>query len=80
MVDEATSALDAETSYLIMSSILKLDDITRIFITHDLDKEMMKKFDEIIVLKEGRIIEKGKYDELISNKDYFYSLLNVGVL
>ena len=80
MVDEATSALDAETSYLIMNSILKLDDITRIFITHDLDKEMMKKFDEIIVLKEGRIIEKGKYDELISNKDYFYSLLNVGVL
>ena len=41
---------------------------------------MMKKFDEIIVLKEGRIIEKGKYDELISNKDYFYSLLNAGVL
>ena len=80
LVDEATSALDAETSYLIMNSILKLDDITRIFITHDLDKEMMKKFDEIIVLKEGRIIEKGKYDELISNKDYFYSLLNAGVL
>ena len=80
LVDEATSALDAETSYLIMNSILKLDDITRIFITHDLDKEMMKKFDEIIVLKEGRIVEKGKYDELISNKDYFYSLLNAGVL
>lgn len=63
-----------------MNSILKLDDITKIFITHNLDKEMMKRFDEIIVLKEGKIVEKGKYDELLSKKDYFYSLLNAGLL
>lgn len=80
LVDEATSALDAETSYLIIDSILKLDNISKIFITHHLDKKILQRFDEIIVLKDGQIVEKGRYDELTANKDYFYALLNAGLL
>lgn len=34
---------------------------------------------QVIVLKEGKIVEKGRYEVLISNKDYFYSLLNTGI-
>ncbi len=36
--------------------------------------ETRKKTDEIIVLKNGKIIESGSYNQLIKNKGYFYDL------
>ena len=77
LVDEATSSLDNSTSREIMNSILKLDGITRIVVTHKIEKDQLKRFDEIIVLNNGMIVEKGSFDELIRNKEFFYSLYNV---
>ena len=79
LMDEATSALDAETSKLVLDQILSLEELTRIVITHSLKKEELKKFDEILVMKNGEIVEQGNYDELITKKDYFYSLCNIGL-
>ena len=79
LMDEATSALDAETSKLVLDQILSLEELTRIVITHSLKKEELKKFDEILVMKNGEIVEQGTYDELITKKDYFYSLCNIGL-
>jgi ATP-binding cassette subfamily C protein len=78
-MDEATSALDAETSKAVLDQILLLDELTRIVITHSLKKEELKKFDEIIVMKNGMVQEKGSYEELVEKKDYFYSLCNIGI-
>jgi ABC-type multidrug transport system fused ATPase/permease subunit len=77
LVDEATSALDTSTSKEIMDSILQLDGITRLVVTHKIEKDQLKRFDEIIVLNNGMILEKGSFDELIENKEFFYSLYNV---
>jgi len=75
-LDEATAALDNETAYLIEKTILDMD-ITAIVVTHRLWSELLKRYDEIIVLKDGRIVEKGKFDDLMKMKGYFYSLFNI---
>lgn len=77
IMDEATAALDNKTSYEIENAILNLDKLTRIIVTHKFNEEIMKKYDEIIVLKNGEIYEKGTFDELMAQREYFYSLYNI---
>lgn len=77
ILDEATSSLDNETAYDIEKSILNIEEITTIVITHKLYSEMMKQYDQIIVLNDGAICELGTFDELISKKGHFYSLYTV---
>lgn len=77
LLDEATAALDNETAYQIEKEILSIKDLTRIIITHKLEESLLEKYDEIIVLKDGDIIEKGNFSQLIKDKGYFYSLYNV---
>ena len=77
LMDEATAALDAETAYSVTKEILSIDDLTRIIITHGLEESLLRCYDEIIVIQGGKIAEKGKFDELMENKGYFYSLYNV---
>ena len=76
-MDEATAALDAETAYYITSSILQLDGLTRIVVTHALDETLLRRYDRIFTLKNGRLIESGTFDELMAIKEYFYSLFTV---
>ncbi len=75
LLDEATSALDNETSIAITNNLLALNDTTIIMITHKLDEEILSKFDEIIVMKNGKIVEFGEYAELVNNNSIFKSLL-----
>ena len=75
LLDEATSALDNETSIVITNNLLEIANTTKIMITHRLDEEILNKFDEIIVMKNGKIVESGKYDELINNNSTFRSLV-----
>ena len=77
LADEATAALDKQTAFNITNDILNLKDVTRIVVTHSLEENLLKKYDQILVLKDGRIKEMGTYDELISNKEYFYSLYTI---
>lgn len=74
ILDESTSALDNETAYNLESSLLSMDDLTLIVVTHKLIKNILLNYDEIIVMKDGMVIEKGSFDYLISLKCYFYSL------
>lgn len=77
LVDEATAALDAETAYQVSSAILGLDGVTSIVVTHALDEALLKRYDGIITLKNGSIVETGTFDELIAEKGYFYSLFTI---
>ena len=74
ILDESTSALDNETAYNLESSLLSIEDLTLIVVTHKLIKNILINYDEIIVMKDGMVIEKGDFDYLISLKGYFYSL------
>ena len=77
MLDEATAALDNQTAFEVTDAILHLDGLTRIVVTHRLEEALLKQYDEIIVLREGRIAERGTYDALMARTGYFYSLYNV---
>ncbi len=77
LVDEATAALDNQTAQHVLESILQLKELTRIVVTHDLDEGILKQYDEILVLKNGTIWEKGTFDGLMKQKGYFYSLYSV---
>lgn len=77
LVDEATAALDAKTAHQVSDNILDLDDTTRIVVTHTLEEGIMKRYDSIIVLKNGSIIEQGDFDDLMEKKGYFYALFTV---
>lgn len=77
LVDEATAALDAETAYQVSSSILDLRGITGIVVTHALDESLLRRYDRILTLKNGSLVETGTFGELMDKKGYFYSLFTV---
>lgn len=77
LVDEATAALDAQTASQVSNAILDLEGLTRIVVTHALDAALLKRYDCILTLKNGRITETGSFDALMEQKGYFYSLFTV---
>ena len=74
LADEITAALDKENSYLVLDSLLSLENITEILVLHDLDSRILNRVDRICVLKEGEIVEEGIFSKLMEKKGYFYSL------
>ncbi|MBO4688056.1 MAG: ABC transporter ATP-binding protein [Clostridiales bacterium] len=79
LADEVTAALDAETAHRVSSDILDLNDITRIVITHSLEENLMRRYDKILVMRDGRIEEAGTFDELMAKKNLFHALFTVAV-
>lgn len=74
ILDEATSALDTESERLVQEALERLmKSRTTIAIAHRLST--IKNADEICVLYEGEIVERGTHDELI-NKNGYYKRLN----
>ena len=77
MLDEATASLDNQTAFGVTDAILHLDGLTRIVVTHRLDEALMKQYDQILVMKDGRLVEQGTFQELMAAKEYFYSLFTL---
>lgn len=77
LLDEATAALDNQTAFAVTDAILHLDGLTRLVVTHRLEEALLEQYDGIIVLRGGEVCERGRYDELMERKGYFYSLYNV---
>lgn len=77
LADEATAALDAETARQVTSDLLDLNGVTRIVVTHMLNEALLRRYDGILVMKNGRIEESGRLEELMEKKGYFYALYTV---
>ena len=77
LADEATAALDAKTAHAVTSDLLDLTGMTRIIVTHNLEASALRRFDRILVMKDGRIEETGTFDERMAGKGYFYALFTV---
>ncbi len=76
ILDEATANIDTETEVLIQESLEKIKNIgTMLVVAHRLST--IQKADQIIVLQNGEIIEKGNHQELLKNKGYYYKLYQV---
>ena len=75
ILDEATANIDTSTEQLIQKSIDKLSrEKTAIFIAHRLST--IVNVDKILVLRDGRIIEQGKHQELLEQNGYYAKLYN----
>ena len=77
LLDEATASLDNQTAFAVTDAILHLDGLTRLVVTHRLEEALLEQYDEIVVLRSGAVCERGRFEELMERKGYFYSLYNV---
>ena len=78
ILDEATSAMDNITEKEVMENILtNLKNKTIIIIAHRL--ETIKNVDKIFLLKDGKIIEQGTFNDLLQEKTYFKELYKASV-
>ena len=64
-------------SKVYLPDILDLKGITRIVVTHSLEEGLLKRYDGILVLKEGKVEEFGTFDELMDANGYFHALYTV---
>ena len=77
ILDEGTSAIDMQTAYDIENHLLKIEGLTIITITHNLKKELLELYDNIIYMENGEIIERGTFEELTSVPSRFLKYLTI---
>ena len=74
ILDEATSSLDSQSEALVTDALEKLmENRTTIVIAHRLST--IRKVDKIYVIKDGRIAEAGKHEDLIAEEGIYHALL-----
>ena len=77
LADEITASLDKENTYLVLDTLLNIENTTEIIVLHDLDSRILSRVDKIFVLKNGKVEEEGSFTELLEKKGYFYALYHV---
>lgn len=75
--DEVISTLDIETAFEIEAQALGLENKTVIVISHNFSGKLLKKYDEIIIMNEGKLIDSGSYDYLIDTNEYFRNICEI---
>ena len=79
LLDEATSSLDNQVTTEIENSILDIQDLTALVVTHKLNENILKKYDRILFMKDGVIVEDGSFSDLMDRRGEFYKLFELSV-
>ena len=73
ILDEATSSVDTRTELRIQQALLKLmEGRTSFVIAHRLST--IRKADQVLVIKDGVIVERGSHESLLAQKGFYYNL------
>ncbi|MEH2959539.1 MULTISPECIES: ABC transporter ATP-binding protein [Bacillota] len=73
LADEPTSGLDAANAKQIEDVLINSNQMV-IHVTHNLDKEILQRYDEIICMQNGKVVGVGNYDTLYSQNSCFQKL------
>lgn len=79
LLDEATSSLDNKVTTEIENSILEIQDLTALVVTHKLNENILKRYDRILFMKAGVIVEDGSFCDLMDRRGEFYKLFELSV-
>ena len=79
LLDEATSSLDNRVTTEIENSILDIQDLTALVVTHKLNEDILKRYDRILFMKAGVIVEDGSFSDLMYRRGEFYKLFELSV-
>ena len=79
LLDEATSSLDNQVTTEIENSILDIQDLTALVVTHKLNENILKRYDRILFMKAGVIVEDGSFCDLMDRRGEFYKLFELSV-
>lgn len=74
LCDEITSSLDNTIARKIEHNILDIENETVLYVTHKLYEDTLSRFDQILMMRNGTILECGTFDELMDKKQAFYHL------
>lgn len=75
--DEVASTLDIETAYEIEKLALGFQEKTVIFISHNFSGKLIRQYDEILVMGDGKLISHGSYETLMAECDYFRKICEI---
>lgn len=76
LLDEPTSALDTITAKHVMNAILSIENCMKIIVTHKIDKELLSKFDKIVLITDKGIV-CDTYESLLKENLYFNTLIQL---
>ncbi|HCR40492.1 MAG TPA: ABC transporter ATP-binding protein, partial [Lachnospiraceae bacterium] len=71
ILDEGTSAIDKVSAQFVEKSLLKINDLTLITITHDVSSPLLTHYDGIIFMENGAVLAAGTYNQLMQNNQSF---------
>lgn len=76
ILDEGTSAIDMQTAIDIENKLLEQKSLTLLTITHSLNEDLLRKYDEIIYMDKGAIVAQGPFGRLLEECAPFRNFIN----
>lgn len=77
ILDEGTAAVDKKTAFDIENRLLNIPDLTLITVTHNLDPNILQRYDEILFFENSKVLEMGTYENLLKRSELFQQFVNI---
>ncbi|WP_257788874.1 ATP-binding cassette domain-containing protein [Clostridium argentinense] len=70
IMDEPFSAMDVNTTEILQNTLMEMKDKTIIMVTHKLSQEQLEQFDEVILMKSGKVVQSGAYSDILKTSEF----------